>query len=66
MLTSSAEERDVAASYRRGANSYIQKPVDFARFLEAARLLGVYWLDLNVPPPRSLEAAGPEPVPAAD
>lgn len=51
MLTSSREERDIAQSYDLGANSYVRKPVDFAQFVEAARQLGVYWLELNEPAP---------------
>ncbi len=51
ILTSSREEQDRADGYRCGANSYIQKPVDFTRFMEAAHQLGLYWLVLNVPPP---------------
>ncbi len=51
MLTSSAEERDRFAAYDNFANSYIQKPVDFDRFTEAVRNLGLYWLVLNQPPP---------------
>ncbi|HEX3693970.1 MAG TPA: response regulator [Polyangia bacterium] len=52
VLTSSVEERDITESYRLGANSYVQKPVDFSQFLEATRDLGLYWLSLNrrVPP----------------
>ncbi|MEA2695803.1 MAG: hypothetical protein QOI66_74 [Myxococcales bacterium] len=52
VLTSSVEERDIVESYRLGANSYVQKPVDFGQFLEATRDLGLYWLGLNrrVPP----------------
>jgi CheY-like chemotaxis protein len=51
ILTTSAEQVDIIASYDNGASSYIRKPVDFAEFQEAVRQLGIYWLLLNVPPP---------------
>src|SRR5215813_4820022 len=36
MLTTSDEDRDIHPAYHLGANSYIVKPVDFARFVEVA------------------------------
>ena len=51
VLTSSKEEQDLIHSYALGANSYVRKPVDFAEFLEAARVLGIYWLMMNQAPP---------------
>ena len=47
ILTSSNEEQDLVDGYKLGANSYVRKPVDFNEFLEAARQLGLYWLELN-------------------
>lgn len=54
ILTSSKEERDMTSGYNLGANSYIQKPVDFNQFTEAVRQLELYWLVLNEPPPRTV------------
>ena len=54
VLTSSVQEEDVLRSYALGANAYVRKPVEFSRFAEAAKTLGLFWLLLNEPaPPRS-------------
>lgn len=60
ILTSSREEEDLLKGYGLGANSYIRKPVSFDQFYEAVRLMGLYWLILNEPPPigRSLAPNG--------
>lgn len=50
MLTSSRVERDVQAAYALGANGYVQKPVDFARFREVLRCTGTFWLSMNERP----------------
>lgn len=47
ILTSSDERRDMEESYNLGANSYIQKPVDYDRFVDVIRETGNYWLTLN-------------------
>jgi two-component system response regulator len=47
MLTSSSDHNDIARCYQLGANSYIIKPVDYSEFIQAARVLGTYWLTLN-------------------
>jgi len=47
ILTSSREERDLVNSYNLGANSYIQKPVDFDQFRQVVKSLGLYWLVIN-------------------
>ena len=50
IMTSSKEERDLVAGYHLGANSYIQKPVDFEQFRETVKTVGLYWLVINQPP----------------
>jgi two-component system, response regulator len=51
VLTSSNEERDIIEAYNLGTNAYVQKPVDFIQFAEAAKHLGMFWLLLNEPCP---------------
>lgn len=52
VLTSSSEEEDIVESYRLGANSYVRKPVEFHRFADSVKELGLYWLLLNEPLPK--------------
>lgn len=49
VLTTSTEPFDVEASYALGVNSYIRKPVDFKKFVEVVKQIGLYWLVLNHP-----------------
>ena len=50
MLTSSKEEPDIEKAYLLGANSYIVKPVEFDRFIDAMKNVGYYWMLINQSP----------------
>ena len=47
ILTTSANETDVAKAYEYRANSYLVKPVDFSQFSELLDAFGSYWLTWN-------------------
>ena len=51
VFSSSLEESDLERSYKNGANSYIQKPVNGDEFNEVVENMGLYWLLINEPPP---------------
>jgi two-component system, response regulator len=50
MMTSSREEGDLVASYERGVNSFVVKPVDFSDFAETVAQIGMYWMIANEAP----------------
>jgi two-component system response regulator len=47
MITSSNLDTDMKTAYEYGANSYIVKPVDFNKFIEAMSHFVLYWLLVN-------------------
>ena len=47
ILSSSREERDLAASWDLGVNAYVVKPVDADQFFDAVRALGQFWAVMN-------------------
>ena len=47
VLSSSDADRDIAAAYRRYANSYLVKPIDYEKFALMIETLCLYWLTLN-------------------
>lgn len=47
VLTSSREDRDLKTAYDLGANSYIEKPVSFTKFMEVVEQVDLYWCVLN-------------------
>ena len=50
ILTTSDDERDVKACYELGANTYIQKPVDFDGLISAIKRLKEYWFEIALLP----------------
>lgn len=55
VLTSSQEETDRVESYKLGVNAYVVKPIDFHKFVDAVRVLGIFWAVINEPPPGSMK-----------
>jgi two-component system response regulator len=54
VLTISGDDGDVTKCYELGANTYIQKPVDFEGLIEAVRRIKDYWFGTAL-----LPGAGP-------
>ena len=47
VFTSSIEDRDLLEAYRRGANAYIRKPVDFHEYKALIVDVGAFWIRRN-------------------
>ena len=50
LLTSSRLQEEMLRAYVDGANSFLQKPVDFDHFDELIRHVGYYWVHINQNP----------------
>ncbi len=52
VLTTSRRAEDIQETYAAGANTYIEKPNDFVRFVQVLQTIQRYWLDTALLPPR--------------
>ncbi len=50
VLTTSSDKRDIESCYKAGANSYLQKPVDFEGFFNSIQGLKEFWLEIAILP----------------
>ena len=50
ILSSSRVQEDMAECYKLGANAYVVKPIEFLRYKEALRAIGLFWSKINEPP----------------
>lgn len=53
VLTTSRREEDVQEMYSAGANTYIEKPQNFQKFVQVLQTIQRYWLDTALLPPTS-------------
>lgn len=51
VLSSSGAAQDVMMSYGLNANSYIQKPANFSRYLDIVKALDTFWFHVVTLPP---------------
>ena len=50
VLTTSVDDRDIQDCYEAGANTYVQKPVDLASFIESIQRLEDFWWQIVLLP----------------
>jgi CheY-like chemotaxis protein len=53
VLTTSNSDADATASYARGANAFVTKPAEYAKFVELLSALGQFWAHFVKTPPAS-------------
>ncbi len=51
VLTTSRRQEDVQEMYAAGANTYIEKPQNFQKFVQVLQTIQSYWLDTALLPP---------------
>jgi CheY-like chemotaxis protein len=51
VLTTSRRHEDIQQVYAAGANTYIEKPQDFNRFVQVLQTIQCYWLETALLPP---------------
>jgi CheY-like chemotaxis protein len=64
LLTASAEEPDIAAAYRLGANAFLVKPSEASKLVDMVRAIRDFWLTHNLlprTPHAPANAIAPEP-----
>jgi len=52
ILTSSRDENDLLRGYELGTNAYVVKPVSFSDLMRTVAQLGLFWTEINEPPPQ--------------
>ena len=56
VLSSSAQPGDIGRAYELGVNAFLVKPGTNSERIRMAAAIKEFWLELNMPPPGSLEA----------
>lgn len=49
VLTTSREEQDVVEIFKLGVAGYVVKPIDYKKFVEAIRVIHLYWMLSELP-----------------
>jgi len=53
ILTVSRRDEDIIKGYNYGCNSFVQKPLEFEKFVDVVKQIGLYWGLLNVDSPNN-------------